>query len=168
MSDDSRGSAICSEHPKQCQTCSGHACNNDSIAWGRPLSCLKCSSHDNENCRTAVDKIPSVECASIVLGYENHCFTHANQSHMQRGCLLEAQDEIQNSCYDSNDQSCLLCNKSNCNRDQIDIGEYCYECDSKVDTNCLGNVAPYMEKKCDSSRSGCYMIRINENINSES
>lgn len=160
MSDNSPGKDFCLEHPKQCSKCSTRSCNNDGITWGKKLACLKCNSRDNENCDTLTDNIESVECTSIVSGYENHCFTHSNESHVERGCLFEAQEDIQKNCYNSTVKSCSLCNESNCNHEKKNyVGGYCYQCDSKVDLNCTEKVAPYMKKKCGSSRKGCYLIR---------
>lgn len=165
MSDESNGKNFCLEHSKQCRKCSELACNNDPIVWGKTLTCLKCSTRENENCDQVDDNVASVECGPTVSGYENHCFTNVNRSDVQRGCLFEATEDIQNNCYNSTDTSCLLCSESNCNHENI--GEYCYQCDSKEDLNCTENITPYMGTKCAASRKGCYLIRENQNVNSQ-
>lgn len=167
MSDESPGTDFCLKHNEQCMKCSERGCNDDRLGWGKPLSCVKCTSSSDENCETAVESFDSVECEPIVLGYLNRCFTHTNDSIVQRGCLFEAPEEIQNNCYKSTDDSCLLCSESNCNNVKAYVGDYCYECDSSEDSNCTNNVLPYMEKKCESSRRGCYLMRQNQHINSK-
>lgn len=125
---------------------------------------MNCTSGTDKNCETLTESLDSVECMPTVYGYSNGCFTHIKEAIVQRGCLNEAPEEIRHKCL-NNAESCLLCEESNCNNDIADVENFCYECDSNVDLNCTFNVLPYMEKKCDPSKKGCYLIRENHHIN---
>lgn len=96
---------------------------------------MKCSSRDNDNCLTADDNVMSEKCTPLVLGYENHCFTHVSESYVQRGCLFEAQEDIQIHCYNFNEKSCQLCNESNCNHEKINVGANDINDSSKKQSN---------------------------------
>lgn len=132
------------------------------------MSCVKCTPNENTTCEDIPSEFATTECAPTVLGYLNGCYTHVKDNKVQRGCLLEAPEHIQEECNDLSNESSTICSESDCNRERVYIGDYCYECDSNTDKNCIAKVDSYMEKKCNDTRSGCYLIRPIRSKNSKS
>lgn len=167
MSDDTPGKYFCSKNNDQCHKCSGHNCNDELLKWQEPLSCVKCTSTENENCETAIEQLTSDVCALTVSGYTDSCYTRVVDQVVERGCYYEASEQVKNECQNSEQKSCIMCNEPGCNKAKVYIGEYCYKCDSATDPNCTDKVKPSMETKCDWSSKGCYLIRENNEINRE-
>lgn len=163
-SKETHGKRFCAENDKQCRKCATRGCNNDSVQYAKRLTCFKCNSATDANCKESVDSIPATECKRTVLGYNNRCFTRVTNTSVTRGCLIEANTEIKADCNAWYSQSCELCESSECNRAKVS-NEYCYECRTAIDTNCTNNLDIYMQKQCKLNlrQKGCYRISEDEN-----
>lgn len=169
MSDDSEkpGKSYCLQNDHRCRKCNQRGCNNDLIQWEKPMSCIKCTSTEDTDCEKSPELLSANECAPTAAGYENKCYTRVVNQTVERGCFYEASAEAKKECDDSADESCSTCTEPGCNQGKVYIGEHCYECDSAQDSNCEEKVGSYMEKNCNWSRKGCYLIRQNSQIKSE-
>lgn len=116
------GRDVCIANPDQCVRCKERACNAQKLEYEKPLSCIKCTPNENDNCNNIDKNTTAIECAKTVIGYKNYCYTHHNEQSVTRGCLYEASDSIFDTCKTNTSASCTICNQTDCNRAPITNG----------------------------------------------
>lgn len=113
------GRDVCLKDPEHCTRCKERACNAQKLEFEKPLSCIKCTPNESNNCNNIDKNTTAVECAKTVIGYKNFCYTHHNGQTVTRGCLYEASDSMFNTCKTNTSASCKICNETDCNRAPI-------------------------------------------------
>lgn len=162
--DDSPGKEFCYQHEAQCVKCGKRGCNDNPLKWEEDLACIKCSPNIIHNCEEIGKDLSAIECTASVAGYTNGCYTVVKNHTVHRGCLLEATEDVRSECSDEFSEQCSVCRKSDCNRDNVYPGVFCYNCDSATDEKCFEKMDDSMEKDCASNHKGCYLIRENGNF----
>lgn len=113
------GRDVCMNNPEQCMRCKDRACNSQGLEFENPLSCIKCTPNENDNCNNIDKNTTAIECTKTVKGYKNYCYTHHNEQKTTRGCLYEASDPMFDTCKTNTSASCTICNANDCNRAPI-------------------------------------------------
>lgn len=155
MSDsDEDGRDFCIKNNMQCIRCKNRACNSHQLEFEKPLSCIKCT--PNENCNIIDKNVTGMACNRTTIGYKNSCYTHQIGSHVTRGCLYEANDQIFDICQKNQTDFCALCDQADCNREPaknatippLILNDFVFESDALYD-----EVIPLRAKE---NRLHCY------------
>lgn len=104
------------------RTCSTPMCNDDQI---EAEFCIACDSNDDENCRSNVTTLMRSRClhSQKPLG----CYHYETEDkRVQRGCVSEATEDIQNTCKSDNNL-CKTCFGHECNSKSA--FQRCLSCD---------------------------------------
>lgn len=145
---------MCRRQGRECKTCIGDDCNVKPTFQ----RCRACNSTQNVNCIRAGTSFASVDCRL----YHDECYTYADSNNVvTRGCLSDVAvtPQVVESCKGQGD-SCNTCTDANgCNSKVVD-GEFCLQCDSTYDPDCVSNANFTMRKQCPLSpnRVGCYLF----------
>lgn len=115
------GRAFCIKNHEHCIRCRKRACNAQKLEFEKPLSCIKCTSNESNNCSIIDKNTTAIECNRTANGYKNVCYTHHMGQTITRGCLYEANDSIFDICKTNTSAVCSTCNQSDCNRKSISI-----------------------------------------------
>lgn len=100
-----------------CTTCTtANGCNN---ADTQNFTCIRCRSDENDKCRYKSKEIAGEKCRNLVQSNEDmKCFTGVWRTNLLiRGCLIDLEDRDQYICNDSENNSCQICNSTNCNNE---------------------------------------------------
>lgn len=142
---------VCRNEDSHCKICFGSDCN----AKESFTKCRICSSKNTVNCIRSAGSVPTKICKD----YMDECFVHVVNNVVTRGCLNEQILHPINYRKDCENQDiCEKCSNHNyCNNKIID-GEFCFECNSSIDQNCLKNVSIVMRKQCPLAvkKQGCF------------
>lgn len=154
-SDEDVNHSLCNVVGEWCIECTEEFCNLQS---GKTyVSCLTCSSDDDESCGYLKDEADPAKLCESFLGRENLCFAYGNQTQSIRGCLNEF-PELLSSCTE-NSEICQICDEDSCNFMNI-VEEFCYVCDSTTDPLCESpseNLTPTLCGESTFNISGCYL-----------
>lgn len=113
------GRDFCIQNFAQCNICPNRACNANPLKFEKKLSCIKCVPNENSNCNVIDENAKATECARTTVGYTNECYTYQSGSVSHRGCLYEAPANIFSECSNIFSDTCVTCNRSDCNRTPI-------------------------------------------------
>lgn len=113
------GRDFCMKNSEHCIRCKDRACNEQKLEYEKPLSCIKCTPSENNNCNIIDKNTIAVECTRTVIGYKNVCYTHHTEQTITRGCLYEASESIFDICKTNSSALCTTCDQTDCNRAPI-------------------------------------------------
>lgn len=139
----------CTSQSDTCKTCVGNDCNSRETFQ----RCRVCNSTQNANCIRSPGSFLSQQCRF----YDDECYTHAIGNVVTRGCRRQAPAPVLTDCAQRPDL-CERCSGPLCNQKTVD-GEFCLECDQKLDANCATNGNYTMRKQCPLAvhQRGCYL-----------
>lgn len=155
LSDQDSNVDLCNSVGEVCIKCTEEVCN---LHGGKSyVSCVTCSSDDNESCGYLQEDSADKILCSELLGRENLCFAYGNQTSFLRGCLNDF-PKLKEICSE-NSEVCQICDEDECNVMKI-VEEFCYVCDSLTDPDCENvaeNLTPTLCGEGTISKSGCYL-----------
>lgn len=99
---------------KHCRRCEGSGCNKEPF---RTLSCRKCNSNDNDNCRDKVGKKDEFGfcIAEKYSDEEIACYRMEDETVVTRGCLNMINEDVIKSECKKNSDKCKICYFERCN-----------------------------------------------------
>ncbi|XP_036329816.1 prestalk protein-like [Rhagoletis pomonella] len=105
-----------------CTICTNaNGCNN---VDAKNFTCIRCRSDNFAGCRKQADKIGGEKCTNLVTSDEEaKCFTSVwNNDLVIRGCVVDLDDTDKLICNDTTNESCQVCNTTNCNTKAVNNG----------------------------------------------
>ncbi|KAH8394830.1 hypothetical protein KR222_007608, partial [Zaprionus bogoriensis] len=122
--------------------CSGDNCNVKDVLNLVGVACNVCNSTTDANCISGTSTAESPVCEHYLYP---ECFTHITEGGIvQRGCLMDTDDDLFDDCISGNSSSCEICDTNGCNKDVYPADwQSCLRCDSSSDADCEKTPAGY-------------------------
>ncbi|KAH8327097.1 hypothetical protein KR074_002710 [Drosophila pseudoananassae] len=121
--------------------CSGDNCNTKDKLSQAGVACNICNSTYDDNC-VASTGVTSAVCQHYI--YPD-CYSYVDDDGvLNRGCLMDTDDDVFDECSSSDSSKCSVCSENNCNN-QVYPADWltCLRCDSNSDENCALNPSSY-------------------------
>ncbi|XP_034108700.1 uncharacterized protein LOC117570904 [Drosophila albomicans] len=129
------------ENRRDLYLCSGDNCNTKDVLNEVGVSCALCNSTAESGC-IAGESILAPVCQHYLYP---QCYTHITEDGVvQRGCLMDTDDELFDDCLSGTSDTCSTCDSNNCNTQLYPADwQSCLRCDSNSDANCEKQPASY-------------------------
>ncbi|KAH8370174.1 hypothetical protein KR093_002479 [Drosophila rubida] len=121
--------------------CSGDNCNTKDVINTEGVSCQVCNSTEQAAC-IAGEATKATVCQHYLYP---QCYTHlTTDGAVQRGCLMDTEDEVFDDCLSGESEKCRVCDANNCNNELYPADwQRCLRCDSASDADCAKQPASH-------------------------
>uniref|UniRef100_A0A1A9WKR1 DUF753 domain-containing protein n=1 Tax=Glossina brevipalpis TaxID=37001 RepID=A0A1A9WKR1_9MUSC len=133
----------------KCQTCNTDNCNNIPFKRDQTLKCIQCGrvkeAGEDKNCFDEQDQ-PKTCSKQIPYYADGMCFTYVKDDNIQRGCLYDEMESLQD-C--DSDNGCTTCSDRNgCNGEKVSSDLTCIICRSDENPECRNKANTLTGAKC--------------------